>query len=87
MRARYAGDPPDLELKQDQQLISKLQNVTEAARLHLSNREFRELEELLTEYKDIFAVKTETTDALIKCITAYTRETSDPFDNYHGGCP
>jgi hypothetical protein len=51
--------PPDLERQQDQESSSKLQDVTEAARPHLSNGEFRELEELLAEYKDTFAVDNE----------------------------
>jgi hypothetical protein len=33
--------------------------VTEAVRPHLSNEEFQELEELLAEYEDIFAVASE----------------------------
>jgi hypothetical protein len=45
-----------LEQPQAQDSSLKLQDVTEAARPHLSNRELQELEELLTEYEDIFAV-------------------------------
>jgi hypothetical protein len=33
--------------------------VTEAARPHLSNGEFQQLEELLTKYENIFAVDSE----------------------------
>jgi hypothetical protein len=51
--------PPDLERQQDQESSSKLQDVTKAARPHLSNGEFRELEELLAEYKDTFTVDNE----------------------------
>jgi hypothetical protein len=48
-----------LERQQDHESGSKLQDVTEAARLHLSKGEFREFEELLAEYKDTFAVNNE----------------------------
>jgi hypothetical protein len=48
-----------LEQPQDRDLTSKLQEVTEAAKPHLSNGEFQELEELLAEYKDFFAVDSE----------------------------
>jgi hypothetical protein len=48
--------PPHLERQQDQESSSKFQDVAEAARPHLSNGEFRELEELLAEYKVTFAV-------------------------------
>jgi hypothetical protein len=34
----------------------RLNDITEAARPHLSNGEFQDLEELLAEYEDIFAV-------------------------------
>jgi hypothetical protein len=40
-------------------LSSKLQDITEAAKPHLNNGEFQDLEELLTEYEDIFAVDSE----------------------------
>jgi hypothetical protein len=43
--------PPDLEWQQDHESSSKLQDVTEAARQHLSKREFLEFEELLAEWK------------------------------------
>jgi hypothetical protein len=49
----------DLERQLDQESSSKLQNVTEGGRTHLSNGEFREIEELLAEYKDTFAVDNE----------------------------
>jgi hypothetical protein len=52
-------NPPDLEQPQTQDSSSKLQDVTETAVPHLSNREFQELEELLAKYKDIFAVDSE----------------------------
>jgi hypothetical protein len=52
--------PPDMGEPQARDLSSKLQDITEAARPHLSNREFKDLEDLLTEYEDIFAL----------CITA-----------------
>jgi hypothetical protein len=48
-----------LEWQQAQESSSKLQDVTEAARPQLSNGEFRELEEFLAEYEDIFAVDSE----------------------------
>jgi predicted ArsR family transcriptional regulator len=47
-----------LERQLDQETSSKLKNVTEAARPHLSNGEFREIEELLAE-EDTFAVDNE----------------------------
>jgi hypothetical protein len=50
---------PDLEQPQARDLSSKLQDITEAARPHLSNGEFQDLEELLVEYKGIFAVDSE----------------------------
>jgi hypothetical protein len=50
---------PDLEQPQARHLSSKLQDITEAARPHLSNGELHDLEELLAEYKDIFAVYSE----------------------------
>jgi hypothetical protein len=34
---------------------SKLEDIIEAARPHLTKGEFKELEELLTEYEEIFA--------------------------------
>jgi hypothetical protein len=42
---------PDLEQPQARDLSSKLQDITEAARPHLSNGEFQDLEELLGEYE------------------------------------
>jgi hypothetical protein len=41
--------PPDLDRQQDHESSSKLQDMTEAVRPHLSNRKFRELEEFLAE--------------------------------------
>jgi hypothetical protein len=41
--------PPDLERQHDQESSSKLPNVTEAAKPHLSKKECRELEELVSE--------------------------------------
>jgi hypothetical protein len=38
---------------------TKLQDITGTVRPHLSKEEFKDLEELLTEYKDIFAVDSE----------------------------
>jgi hypothetical protein len=51
--------PPDLEQLQARNSSSKLQDEIEAARPHLSNGEFQELEELLVKYEDIFAVDSE----------------------------
>jgi hypothetical protein len=48
-----------LEQPQFRDLSSKLQNITEAARPHSSNGELQDLEELLAEYEDIFAVDSE----------------------------
>jgi hypothetical protein len=48
--------PPDSEQPQVRDPSLKLQDVTEAARSHLRNGEFQELEELLAKYEDIFAV-------------------------------
>jgi hypothetical protein len=50
---------PDLEQPHAGHLSSKLQDITEAARPHLSNGELQDLEELLAEYKDIFVVYSE----------------------------
>jgi predicted ArsR family transcriptional regulator len=44
---------------QAQDLSSKLEDVITAAKPHLSNGEFQELNELLTEYEDIFATDDE----------------------------
>jgi hypothetical protein len=46
---------PEVGQPQAQGLSSKLEDVITAARPHLANEEFRELEEPLTEYEDIFA--------------------------------
>jgi hypothetical protein len=51
--------PPDVEQKQVQDITSKLQDVMAAARPNLSNAESREMEELLTECKDIFSTKSD----------------------------
>jgi hypothetical protein len=51
--------PPDLDQPQARDSSSKLQDIIATARPHLSNREFQELEELLVEYEDIFAVDSE----------------------------
>jgi hypothetical protein len=40
---------------QTQDLGSKLEDIVTAARPHLPNEEIQEMEELLTEYEDIFA--------------------------------
>jgi hypothetical protein len=47
--------PPDVGQHQAQNLSSKLEDVITAAKPHLTNGEFQELKELLTEYEDIFA--------------------------------
>jgi hypothetical protein len=47
-----------LEQPQAQDPSSKLKDVIVAARPHVSNGEFQELEELLAKYEDIFAVDT-----------------------------
>jgi hypothetical protein len=44
-----------MEQPQAQDPNSKLHGVMATARPNLNNRQFRELEELLTEYEDIFA--------------------------------
>jgi stress response protein YsnF len=44
---------------QARDLSSKLQDITEAVRRHLSNGEFQDLEKLLAEYEDMFAVDSE----------------------------
>jgi hypothetical protein len=41
--------------RQTQELSSKLKKVVMAAKPHLTNGEFQELKELLTDYEDIFA--------------------------------
>jgi hypothetical protein len=52
-------NPPDMGEPQARDLSSKLQDITEAAGPQLSNGEFQDLEEILTEYEDIFAVDSE----------------------------
>jgi hypothetical protein len=47
--------PPNVGQHQAQDLSSKLEDVITAAKPHLTNGEFQELNELLTEYEDIFA--------------------------------
>jgi hypothetical protein len=47
--------PYEVGQPQAQELSSKLEDVITVARPHLTNEEFRVLEELLTEYEDIFA--------------------------------
>jgi hypothetical protein len=47
--------PPDVGQYQAQDLSSKLEDVITAAKPHLTNGEFQEFKELLTEYEDIFA--------------------------------
>jgi hypothetical protein len=47
--------PPDLGQHHAQDLSSKLEDVIAAAKPHLTNGEFQELNELLTEYEDILA--------------------------------
>jgi hypothetical protein len=46
---------PDLDHRQAPESSSKVQEVIEAARSNLSGGEFQELEDLITEYEDIFA--------------------------------
>jgi hypothetical protein len=46
---------PDVGQTQAQHPSSRLEDVIAAAKPHLTNEEFQELEELLTEYEDIFA--------------------------------
>jgi hypothetical protein len=46
---------PDREQPQGRDASSKLQDMNEAARPHLDDGEFRELEELVAGYEDIFA--------------------------------
>jgi hypothetical protein len=50
--------PPDVEQSQVRDTAPKLQNVIAAARPYLSDAESRDLEEL-TEYGDIFAMKSD----------------------------
>jgi HPt (histidine-containing phosphotransfer) domain-containing protein len=52
-------NPTDRELPQAREACSKLQDVTEEARPHLRDGEFQELEELLAEYEELFAVNSE----------------------------
>jgi hypothetical protein len=47
--------PPDVGQHQDQGPSSKLEDVITAAKPHLTNGKFQELNELLAEYEDIFA--------------------------------
>jgi predicted ArsR family transcriptional regulator len=47
--------PPDVGQHQTKDLSSKLDDVITSAKTHLTNGEFQELKELLTEYEDIFA--------------------------------
>jgi hypothetical protein len=47
--------PPDVGQPQAQDSSSKLEDVIAATKSHLTNAEFRELDELLTDYEDIFA--------------------------------
>jgi hypothetical protein len=47
---------PNFEQPQARHLSSKLHDITEAARTHLSNGELQDLEKLLAKYRDIFAV-------------------------------
>jgi hypothetical protein len=51
--------PPDIEQLQVQATTLKLQDVTVAAKPNLSDGKSRELKELLTEYGDIFAIKSD----------------------------
>jgi hypothetical protein len=51
--------PPNVEQPQVQETILKIQGVIAAAGPNLSDAESRELEELLTEYGDISAMKTD----------------------------
>jgi hypothetical protein len=51
--------PPGGEQPQTQDLGSKLEDTVTAARPHLTNGKIQGLEELLTEYEDIFAVADE----------------------------
>jgi hypothetical protein len=46
---------PEVGQRQAQDLSSELEDTITVAKPHLSNEEFWELEELLTEYEDIFA--------------------------------
>jgi hypothetical protein len=50
---------PDRERPQTRDVSSKLQDLIEAARPHLDDGEFRELEELLAKYEDIYVVDSE----------------------------
>jgi hypothetical protein len=47
--------PPDVGQHQAQDLSSKLDDVIAAAKPHLTNGKFQELNKLLSEYEDIFA--------------------------------
>jgi hypothetical protein len=51
--------PPDIEQPHVQDTTPKLQDVITAARPNLNDTEPQELEELLTEYGDIFAMKSD----------------------------
>jgi hypothetical protein len=57
----------DMEQSQTQDSNSKLHEVMATARPNLNNRDFQELEELLTEYEDISLRTVKTMGELIKC--------------------
>jgi hypothetical protein len=62
---------PDVEEPQVQETTPKFQDVIAAARPNLSNAESQELEELVTEYRDIFVMKSDDyrrTDKVYHCI-------------------
>jgi hypothetical protein len=50
---------PNFEQLRSRDSTSKMQDISEAARPHLSNKEFESLIKLLTEYEDIFAVNSD----------------------------
>jgi hypothetical protein len=50
---------PNVGQPQAQDTSSKVDDVTETAKQHLTNEEFQELKEILAEYEDIFAVDSE----------------------------
>jgi hypothetical protein len=68
-------------------LRSKLQDITEAARPHLSNREFQDLEEFLTEYEDIFSVDSENNGRTKKVYLRIDTGDARPIRNPLKGCP
>jgi hypothetical protein len=77
-------NPPDFEQPQAQDANSKLQDVTQAARPHLGNGKFQELEELLAEYEDISAVDREDHGRTKKVYHSIDTDTPTPVEDSPG---